>query len=76
MWKRRLRGREVSSRFAVTTARLVAGLSLLGFVIQILPGLDQVNGGAIALALPLHMGVLALVMSLGSPALTAQRPEE
>ena len=76
MWKRRRRGREVSSRFAITTARLVAGLSLLGFVIQILPGLDQVNGGAIALALPLHMGVLALVMSLGSPALTSQRPEE
>jgi amino acid transporter len=76
MWKRRRRGREVSSRFAVTTARLVAGLSLVGFVIQMLPGVDQVNGGAIALALPLHMGVLALIMSLGSPALTSKRPEE
>ena len=67
MW-RRGRGGKAPSRFAVTTARIVAGLSLLGFVLQLLPALDQVNGYAIALALPLHIGVLALLTAIESPA--------
>jgi hypothetical protein len=44
-------------RFAGGVALLVAGLSLLGFVLQALPGLDQVNGPIVALALPMHVGV-------------------
>ena len=36
----------------------VAGLSLLGFLIQIVPGMNQVNGEAIALALPIHVAFL------------------
>jgi hypothetical protein len=31
-------------------------LSLAGLVLQVLPGLDQVNGPVIALALPIHVG--------------------
>ena len=67
MLKRRRAGNASPSRFAIATARLVAGLSLAGFLLQILPWLDQVNGSAIALSLPLHIGVLALVMAIGSP---------
>ena len=36
----------------------VAGLSLLGYLIQIVPGMNQVNGEAIALALPIHLAFL------------------
>ena len=36
----------------------VAGLSLLGLLIQIVPGMNQVNGEAIALALPIHLAFL------------------
>ena len=36
---------------------VIAALSVLGFVLQLLPGLDQVNGEVIALALPIHLGV-------------------
>ena len=67
MWRRR-RGNARPSRFALTSARIVAGLALLGFVLQLLPSLDQVNGSAIALALPLHLGVLALLTAIDSPA--------
>ena len=38
-------------------AATVAGLSLLGFALQLLPGLDQVNGETIALVLPVHLAV-------------------
>jgi Domain of unknown function (DUF4105) len=38
-------------------ALALAGLSVLGFVAQALPGLDQVNGPIIALLLPIHLGV-------------------
>ena len=40
-------------------ALLLAGMSLAGFLIQALPGLDQVNGPIIALLLPIHAGVAA-----------------
>ena len=60
MWTRR-RDQSAGTRFALRSARVVAGLSLLGFILQALPALDQPNGGAIALALPLHIGVLALL---------------
>jgi len=41
------------------TATAVALLSVAGFVLQALPGLDQVNGEIIALALPVHVGLAA-----------------
>ena len=53
-------GRRASlRRLAGGVALLIAGLALLGFVLQVLPGLDQVNGPIIALALPMHLGIAA-----------------
>ncbi len=42
---------------ALALANVVALLSVLGLVIQALPGLDQVNGPVVALALPIHLGI-------------------
>lgn len=66
MWRRRKHER-LPTRFAVRAARVVAGLSVLGCILQALPAFDQVNGGAIALALPLHIGVLALLTGIETP---------
>jgi hypothetical protein len=64
-WLARMRKGKSSlpSRFAVGSAGVVAALSLIGFVIQVLPVFYQVNADVIALALPLHLGVSALVAS-------------
>jgi hypothetical protein len=43
-------------------AVLVAGLSLFGLVLKLLPGFDQVNGPIVALALPAHLGVAAALL--------------
>lgn len=55
-------------RWAVAPARwaayAVAAIALIGFVIQIVPGLDQVNGGVIALALPIHLAIAWSVHTL------------
>ncbi|MBA3258222.1 MAG: DUF4105 domain-containing protein [Gemmatimonadales bacterium] len=48
-------GRAVRQARAVAIA--LAGLAVLGLVLQVLPGLDQVNGAIIALALPMHLGI-------------------
>lgn len=57
------------ARWAIRPARAVAiaalASSLLGFVIQLLPGLDQVNGEIIALLLPVHLAVAWGVVKLG-----------
>jgi hypothetical protein len=49
------------ARWAARPARMlalaVAGLSLLGLAMQVLPGLDQVNGTMIAFTLPAHLGL-------------------
>jgi hypothetical protein len=64
-----LAGSERWGRRARTLGSLLAGLSLLGFVLQVLPGLDQVNGPVIALFLPIHLGMAAaLLLSLPAPA--------
>ncbi|HEX2723197.1 MAG TPA: DUF4105 domain-containing protein [Gemmatimonadaceae bacterium] len=55
---------EKGRRSALWFARLIGGLSLLGFVIQIFPVFDQVNGYVIALTLPLHLAVIALLLSM------------
>jgi hypothetical protein len=51
----------------------LAVLSLAGLVLQVLPGLDQVNGPVIALALPIHLG-FALALSVLGPAPDHRRP--
>jgi uncharacterized protein DUF4105 len=43
--------------WARKVAMLVAGLSLVGLVLKLVPGLDQVNGPIVALALPAQVGV-------------------
>lgn len=55
---------EGARRDALVVAGIIAGLSLAGFVLQVLPSLYQVNGHVIALALPLHLGVVALLIAL------------
>ena len=52
-----------AERVALRMARIVAGLSVFGFVLQLLPSLNQVNGSVIALVLPLHLGVVALLIA-------------
>jgi len=49
--------RAAASRAAATTALLAAGLSALGLVLQLAPGLDQPNGEIIALAFPVHVAL-------------------
>lgn len=42
----------------------VAAVSLLGFALQVLPGLDQVNGEVIGLLLPVHLALAYAVNQL------------
>jgi hypothetical protein len=51
--KRRIRAARAG---LVLTGFMLAG-SIIGFVLQVLPGLDQVNGNIIALALPANAGL-------------------
>jgi hypothetical protein len=44
-------------RLATRTALLAAGVSVLGFVMQVFPGIDQVNGYHLAVAVPAHLAV-------------------
>jgi hypothetical protein len=46
-------------RAAATVGLVVAGLSLLGLIVKLLPGFDQRNGPVIAMALPAHLGIAA-----------------
>jgi hypothetical protein len=50
-----LRGRRARSAALLATA--IAAVSLAGFALQALPGLDQVNGAIVALCLPVHLAV-------------------
>jgi hypothetical protein len=45
-------------------AVVVAGLSLLGLLLKLLPGFDQVNQPVIALALPAQAGIAAALWRL------------
>ena len=54
----------VPPRGLMRWARIVAGLAVLGFAAQALPFMNQVNGDVIALTLPLHLGVLALLAAI------------
>ena len=64
--------RRTPSRLAIAAAALVAALSIGGFVVQLLPGFDQVNGDVIALALPLHLAVALTLLSLARKRSTAR----
>lgn len=44
-------------RAAWRIATIAAGLSVAGALLQLVPGIDQVNGPIIALALPMNLGV-------------------
>ena len=44
-------------RLATRTALLAAGASVLGLAAQVLPGIDQVNGYHLAVAVPVHLAV-------------------
>jgi hypothetical protein len=48
-------------RWAVWLSLFVAGLSVLGFLLQILPGFNQVNGDVIGLMMPVH-GAVAYIL--------------
>ena len=57
-------GARWADRRAWWASLAVAGVSVLGLLAQALPGLDQVNGEIVALALPIHLGVVAAVYLL------------
>jgi hypothetical protein len=58
------RRRAAPSNWVMWFAKAVAVLSVLGFVLQVIPRLDQVNADAIALAMPLHLAVLYLLLEV------------
>jgi hypothetical protein len=67
-------GARWAARWAWLLAAAVAALSVLGFVMQILPGLDQRNGQMIALALPINLALAWTVRGLSDRARTAVQP--
>ena len=66
------------ARWAFRSARLltmaVAALSVLGFVLQVLPGLDQRNAQMIALALPINLALAWTVRMLTDRTREARQP--
>jgi hypothetical protein len=56
--------RAAAMRDALRMAMVVAGVAIGGFIVQIVPGIDQVNGDIIALTLPLHLGVVAALLAI------------
>jgi hypothetical protein len=54
-----LREGQGAKRIARGVALALAGLSALGLALKVVPGFQQVNGPIIALALPVHLGVVA-----------------
>lgn len=66
IWSRRKSRDEMLGRVrsAYRWAVIVAGVSVAGFVLQVLPWFNQVNGDIIALVMPLHLGVAWLLMIL------------
>ena len=55
------------ARTASTLALLVAGMSLLGLVLKVLPAFYQINGQVIALALPAQLGLAAGLVKRARP---------
>ena len=48
-----------SPRRRMWVAGILAGISLIGLLLKLVPGFYQVNGEIIGLALPIHLGVVA-----------------
>ncbi|HEX8359713.1 MAG TPA: DUF4105 domain-containing protein [Longimicrobium sp.] len=69
-------GARWAARPAWLLAAAMAALSVLGFVIQPLPGIDQVNGWVIALAMPVNLALAwsARRMAAGLPARASAPP--
>ncbi len=64
-----------ADRIAARGAVVVAAVAALGLVLKVLPGLYQVNGEFIALALPIHAGIAwGLVRANHRPAVERRRP--
>ena len=59
-----LAGRQVG-----TVAKVVVGLAIAGFILQLLPGFDQVNGEVLAVLLPAHAGLTWGVLRAWPPAM-------
>jgi hypothetical protein len=57
-----LRDRPWATRSARMLALLVGGLALLGLVLKLVPGFDQVNGQVLALTVPANLGLMAGVL--------------
>jgi uncharacterized protein DUF4105 len=53
-----------AGRAAFIIAAMVAGISLLGLLLKLLPQFHQVNGAVIAVALPAHLGIAAGIWRL------------
>ena len=51
-------------KIALRFAMVVAGLSVLGLLMQVLPQLDQANGEIIALLLPVHIAIAWVLLRL------------
>jgi hypothetical protein len=51
-------GSRSAARLALALAAIVGGVSLVGLLLKLFPAFYQVNGAIIALALPLHAGVI------------------
>ncbi|HEX6372940.1 MAG TPA: DUF4105 domain-containing protein [Longimicrobium sp.] len=67
-------GARWAARPAWLLTAAVAALSVLGFVMQILPGLDQRNAQIITLALPINLALAWTVRRLADRADTAVQP--
>lgn len=67
-------GARWAARPAAWLMLAVAGLSLLGLLVQLLPGLDQANGEVVAMALPVHLGLAWAVLRLRDAVLTRPAP--
>lgn len=66
LWRTRRGKTGVPSIVTVALAALVAAVAIGGFIVQVLPAFYQVNGDVIALSLPLHLGVAALIVALAA----------
>ncbi len=61
-------GRRRGARLAMTIGVIGAGLSFVGFALQLLPSCNQQNGEIIALLLPANFGLAAALVLMGKRA--------
>jgi hypothetical protein len=69
------RGHAWAARASVVLAGATVGLSLVGFLVQVLPWFDQVNGSMIALALPPNLAVGWVVWRLATQSRSYASPQ-